>query len=166
MVVADMTEIPGRRSPLHDVHLAAGARMVDFGGWEMPLCYQAGTVAEHLTCRSASAMFDVSHLGTVRVSGEGAHRTLQQTFTNDLDRIGPGVAQYTHLLDSADGSVVDDVIIWQTGTDRFDVMPNASNTDRVLAALTVELADALGREPSNGPGSELSAAGTTWWCRM
>jgi len=154
-----MTEAPGRRSPLHDVHLAAGARMVDFGGWEMPLCYQAGTVAEHLACRNASAMFDVSHLGTVRVSGAGAHRALQKAFTNDLNRIGPGTAQYTHLLDSADGSVVDDIIVWQTGADRFDVMPNASNTDRVLAALTAGTADALGGEPGNGSGSEPSAAG-------
>ncbi len=125
----------GRRSPLHESHLAAGARLVPFGGWEMPLQYGAGTVAEHLACRSTAAMFDVSHLGTVRVQGAGAFEALQWALTNDLRRIGPGAAQYTHLLDRSDASVLDDIIVWQTAPDCFDVMPNASNTDRVVSAL-------------------------------
>lgn len=129
-----MTE--NRRSPLHEVHRAAGAKLVPFGGWEMPLHYQAGTVAEHLACRSAAVMFDVSHLGTVRVEGAGAYRSLQWALTNDLERIGPGAAQYTHLLDPADASVLDDIIVWWVDADRFDVMPNASNTDRVVGALS------------------------------
>ena len=108
---------------------------MDFAGWEMPLHYGAGTLAEHLACRSDAVMFDVSHLGTVRVSGRGALSALQQALANDLRRIGPGRAQYTHLLDTEDGSVVDDIIIWWTGEDRFDVMPNASNTSRVVYAL-------------------------------
>ena len=124
-----------RRSPLHEAHRSAGAKLVPFGGWEMPLHYEAGTVAEHLACRSAAVMFDVSHLGTVRVEGAGAHASLQWALTNDLDRIGPGAAQYTHLLDPADASVLDDIIVWQVDGDRFDVMPNASNTDRVVRAL-------------------------------
>ncbi len=124
-----------RRSPLHDVHLAAGAKMVPFGGWEMPLSYGDGTLAEHAACRSDAVVFDVSHLGTVRVSGEGALDALQWAFTNDLDRIGPGRAQYTHLLDPSDASVLDDIIVWWIADDRFDVMPNASNTSRVEKAL-------------------------------
>ena len=88
-------------------------------------------------------MFDVSHLGTVRVEGDDSYEVLQRAFTNDLAKIGPGRAQYTHLLDDADGSVLDDIIVWwhpSSGGDRagdsvFDVMPNASNTDRVQAAI-------------------------------
>ncbi len=124
-----------RRSPLHEVHLAAGARLVPFGGWYMPLHYPSGTVAEHLACRSDAVMFDVSHLGTVRVQGPQSFDALQWALTNDLRRIGPGAAQYTHLLDPLDASVLDDIIVWQITPERFDVMPNASNTDRVVSAL-------------------------------
>jgi len=108
--------------------------MVAFGGWEMPLAYPGGTLAEHMACRTAAVAFDVSHLGTVRVEGPGAGALLNATLTNDLAKIGPGRAQYTHLLDQ-DGSVLDDIIVWWRGADRFDVMPNASNTDRVRAAV-------------------------------
>ena len=109
--------------------------MVPFGGWDMPIQYPTGTLAEHRACRSGAAAFDVSHLGTVRVTGPGAFDRLQAVLTNDLAKIGPGRAQYTHLLDEADASVLDDIIVWWVADDRFDVMPNASNTERVLAAL-------------------------------
>ena len=125
-----------RRSPLHDVHARSGAKLVPFGGWEMPLQYETGTVAEHMACRTGAALFDVSHLGTVRVQGSGAHGALQWALTNDLDRVRVGAAQYTHLLDPSDASVLDDIIVWWVGPGTFDVMPNASNTDRVVAALT------------------------------
>lgn len=108
--------------------------MVAFGGWEMPLEYGRGTVAEHMQCRCHCAVFDVSHLGTVRLVGPGAYETIQGALTNDLAKIGPGQAQYTHLLDS-DGGVLDDLIVWWVEPERFDVMPNASNTSRVLEAL-------------------------------
>ena len=77
----------------------------------------------------------MSHLGTVRVQGPGAYRALQWALTNDLDRVAVGSAQYTHLLDATDASVLDDIIVWWVGDERFDVMPNASNTDRVVDAL-------------------------------
>lgn len=109
--------------------------MVPFGGWEMPLSYRGGTLAEHMACRRDSAAFDVSHLGTVRVQGPEAKAVLQAAFTNDLDKIAPGRAQYTHLLDDADGSVLDDIIVWWVDEERFDVMPNASNTARVRGAV-------------------------------
>jgi aminomethyltransferase len=134
--------------------------MVPFGGWEMPLSYPEGTIAEHLACRGDAVAFDVSHLGTVRVGGAGAFDRLQWALTNDLTKVGPGRAQYTHLLDPDDASVVDDIIVWwvgrdpagsdpagsdpaggdpaggdPAGSDRFDVMANASNTARVLDAL-------------------------------
>lgn len=123
-----------RTSPLHAAHVALGAKMAEFGGWEMPMSYADGTLAEHRACRSAAAVFDVSHLGTVRVTGLDARDVLQVALTNDLGRIGPGRAQYTHLLDEVDASVLDDIIVWQLGEQRFDVMPNASNTARVLEA--------------------------------
>jgi aminomethyltransferase len=110
--------------------------MVPFGGWEMPLSYSEGTLAEHGACRAGAVAFDVSHLGTVRVTGPGARDRLQWALTNDLDRIDPGRAQYTHLLDPDDASVLDDIIVWWRDTDHFDVMPNASNTDRVTEAFT------------------------------
>lgn len=101
----------------------------------MPLAYEEGTVAEHRRCRSGAVAFDVSHLGTVRVCGPDAVERLQETLTNDLHRIGPGRAQYTHLLDADDASVVDDIILWWVDDEVLDVMPNASNTDGVRAAI-------------------------------
>ncbi len=109
--------------------------MVPFGGWEMPVAYPSGTLEEHRACRSAAVVFDVSHLGTVRVAGAGATDALQRTLTNDLGKVAPGRAQYTHLLDPDDASVVDDIIVWWLAEDLFDVMPNASNTDGVVGAL-------------------------------
>ena len=113
--------------------------MVPFGGWDMPLEY-TGTIEEHMACRRSATVFDVSHLGTVRISGPDAFDRLQRTLTNDLAKIAPGRAQYTHLLDETDGSVLDDIIVWwhpeaDAGRAVFDVMPNASNTDRVLGAI-------------------------------
>lgn len=109
--------------------------MVGFGGWDMPLSYPAGTVAEHLACRQSAVAFDVSHLGTVRVTGAEALERLQAALTNDLAKVGPGRAQYTHLCDEADGSVLDDIIVWWIDESTFDVMPNASNTTRVVEAV-------------------------------
>ena len=123
-----------RSSPLEGRHRELGAKMVPFGGWEMPLSYPSGTLAEHRSCRTDAVVFDVSHLGTLRVTGPDAYDRLQQAFTNDLARIGPGRTQYTHLLDD-DGSVMDDIIVWWVQEHSFDVMPNASNTDRVRDAL-------------------------------
>jgi aminomethyltransferase len=108
---------------------------VPFGGWDMPLSYPSGTLAEHRACRQDAVVFDVSHLGTVRVIGPDALAGLQAALTNDLTKVAPGRAQYTHLLDPTDASVLDDIIIWWVDEERFDVMPNASNTDGVVAAI-------------------------------
>ncbi len=106
--------------------------MTDFGGWEMPLSYPLGTVHEHLACRNRAVVFDVSHLGTVSLSGIDAYDTLQHNLSNDLGKIAPGRAQYTHLLDGSDASVLDDIIVWWDTEKQFYVMPNASNTERVI----------------------------------
>ena len=122
-----------RLSPLDAQHRALGARMVPFGGWDMPLQY-TGIIEEHRACRNDAVVFDVSHLGTLACAGPEAFSRLQWLLTNDLGRIGPGRAQYTHLLDPDDAHVVDDIIVWWLETDQFLVMPNASNTDGILAA--------------------------------
>jgi aminomethyltransferase len=123
-----------RVSPLDAAHRALGAKLVPFGGWDMPLAYPSGTLAEHQACRHRAVAFDVSHLGTVRVTGPAALDVLQTALSNDLGRIGPGRAQYTHLLDE-EGGVLDDLIVWWLDDTTFDVMPNASNTARVRDAL-------------------------------
>jgi aminomethyltransferase len=125
---------PLRRSPLDAEHRALGARMVEFGGWDMPIQYSS-VIEEHRACREHGVVFDVSHLGSVHVAGPGAFDMLQWALTNDLARIEPGRAQYTHLLDSDDAHVVDDIIVWWVREREFLVMPNASNTAPLVAAL-------------------------------
>jgi aminomethyltransferase len=125
-----------RTSPLDAEHRALGAKMVPFGGWDMPLNYADGTLAEHRACRERAVVFDVSHLGTVRLpEGDASLDRLQAQLTNDLRKVSPGRAQYTHLLDADDASVLDDIIVWWRGDGVFDVMPNASNTGRVVGAI-------------------------------
>lgn len=121
-----------RTTALYAAHRALGAKLVEFGGWEMPISYPSGTIAEHLACRNAAVVFDVSHLGTVRVEGPQAFGSLQRAFSNDLRKISVGQTQYTHLLDPVTAEVLDDIIVWWVAKETFDVMPNASNTDRVV----------------------------------
>ena len=124
-----------RTTALNAEHRSLGAKLVEFGGWEMPISYPTGTIAEHLACRNSAVVFDVSHLGTVRVEGPAAFNSLQKVLSNDLRKIAPGRTQYTHLLDPVSGDVLDDIIVWWVAEDIFDVMPNASNTDRVVQYL-------------------------------
>ena len=120
-------------SPLHDRHLALEAKLGDFGGWLMPIeC--SGTVAEHTAVREAVGVFDVSHLGKVSVQGPGAAEFLNSVFTNDLNRIAPGQAQYT-LLCNESGGVIDDLIAYLNGPDDVFLIPNASNTAQVVQVL-------------------------------
>ncbi len=123
-----------RHSPLDAEHRALGARLTEFGGWDMPIQYRS-VLEEHRACREHAVVFDVSHLGSVRVAGPGAVPVLQWALTNDLGRIGPGRAQYTHLLDPEDAHVVDDIIVWWVDDDELLVMPNASNTDPIVTTL-------------------------------
>jgi aminomethyltransferase len=122
------------RSPLHDRHVALGAKLAEFGGWEMPIQY-GGVVEEHLAVRSAVGVFDVSHLGNAEVRGPGAKDFVNTCFTNDLDRIGPGRAQYTLCCDDASGGVVDDVIVYYAADDKLYLVPNAANASSVLERL-------------------------------
>ena len=122
-------------SPLNDKHLALNAKMADFGGWMMPIEYPgAGVLAEHAAVRERVGLFDVSHLGKAAVTGNGALEFLNQCFTNDLNKIENGSAQYT-LLCTPEGGVVDDLIVYRNSESDFFLVPNASNTSDVVAAL-------------------------------
>ena len=129
-----------RTSPLHDRHLAAGAKMADFGGWSMPIEYAGGGVlAEHEAVRTRVGLFDVSHLGTATLRGPGAAALVDRCLTNDLSRIGPGQAQYTMCClpdgDPRAGGVVDDLIVYLHGPDDVLLVPNAANAAEVVARL-------------------------------
>jgi len=122
-------------SPLHDRHVALGAKLADFGGWEMPIEYPGGgVVAEHTAVRERVGVFDVSHLGKATVSGPGAADFVNACFTNDLRRVGPGQAQYTLCCD-ATGGVVDDLIQYLRADDDVFLIPNAANTAEVCRRL-------------------------------
>lgn len=132
-----MTTTPDapRHSPLHERHVAAGAKLGDFGGWDMPLEYAGGgVVAEHTAVREDVGVFDVSHLGKVLLRGPGAAAYLNGVVTNDLGRIEPGKAQYTLLCDDS-GGVVDDLIAYLVSPDEVFLIPNAANTAAVAAIL-------------------------------
>ena len=117
-----------QRTPLHDRHVAAGARLVPFAGWEMPVQY-AGIRAEHTAVRERAGVFDVSHMGQVETSGPGAAALLQRLLSNDVERIAPGGAQYS-VLCREDGGVLDDLFTYRLGEDRFLTVTNASNHAR------------------------------------
>jgi len=129
-------EHPLRRSPLHERHAALGAKFAGFGGWEMPLEYAGGgVIAEHTAVRQAVGVFDVSHLGKARVTGPGAAGFLNTCLSGDLDKIGPGRAQYTLCCDEATGGVVDDLIAYRYGDEHVFLIPNAANTAEVVRRL-------------------------------
>ncbi len=122
-----------RRTPLHAAHLALGARMVPFAGWELPVQYE-GVIAEHRAVREDCGAFDVSHMGEIEVEGPRSRELLQSLLANDLDRIGPGQAQYT-LLTNETGGIVDDLIVYELDPYRFLLVVNAANTDADFAWL-------------------------------
>lgn len=122
-----------KKTPLHARHLAAGAKTADFGGWDMPIEY-TGVVAEHTAVRTAVGLFDVSHMGKVRIHGPGAVGFLNSVLANDLDRITAGQAQYS-MLCNADGGVVDDLIVYRWDDDEVFMIPNAANAATVVAEL-------------------------------
>jgi aminomethyltransferase len=135
---------PLRRSPLHDRHVALGAKFAGFGGWEMPLEYAGGgVIAEHTAVREAVGLFDVSHLGKARITGPGAVGFLNTCLAGDLDRIGAGRAQYTLCCDDPTGGVVDDLIAYRYGDDHVFLVPNAANTAEVVRRLSAAAPDGV-----------------------
>ena len=122
-----------QRTPLHDRHVALGARMVPFAGWEMPVQYE-GVIPEHRSVRADAGVFDVSHMGELEVEGPRATELLQSTLSNDLGRIEPGEAQYT-LLTNERGGIVDDLIAYRLEPHRYLLIVNASNREADFAWL-------------------------------
>jgi aminomethyltransferase len=123
-----------RRTPLYERHAALGARLVPFAGWEMPVQYTSIS-EEHRAVRTSAGVFDVSHMGQLRLEGDGSHEYLQARLSNDLDRIESGQAQYT-LLTNERGGVVDDLIAYRRGEDDYLLIVNASNVEPDHAALS------------------------------
>src|SRR4051812_32586461 len=137
-----------RRTPLYERHVAAGARLVPFAGWEMPVQYES-VKAEHLAVRGACGVFDVSHMGEIETCGPDAGRYLQHLLSNDVDKVAPGGAQYS-VLCRDDGGVLDDLFTYRLEPDRWLTVTNASNHERDLEwfrrhaeGFDVELADRL-----------------------
>jgi len=134
-----------KRTPLYDLHVAAGARLVEFGGWEMPVQYK-GLVAEHNAVRSQVGMFDVSHMGKFAIAGEGVLEALNKLVPSNLGRLKVGQALYTVLLNEQAG-IVDDVIFYrhepEGDRENWSVIVNASTTDKDKAWLQQHLGDRL-----------------------
>ena len=128
-----MTEPELRHGPLEAVHRELGAKLGPFGGWVMPIEY-SGTLSEHRSVRERVGLFDLSHLGKVDVLGPAAFDALQGLLTNDLRRVDVGRAQYHHLLNDG-GGVEEDLFVYRLGEQRWFVVPNASNKDRVVSAM-------------------------------
>src|SRR6266480_4476249 len=122
------------RTPLYDRHVALGARLVPFAGWEMPVQYE-GVIPEHLAVRNDCGVFDVSHMGEFEVDGPRATALLQATLSNDLDKIGPGQAQYT-LLTNDRGGIIDDLIVY-----RLDDPAAVISQQRVLRLAGTDLVE-------------------------
>jgi aminomethyltransferase len=122
-----------RQTPLHDRHVALGARMVPFAGWDMPVQYE-GVIAEHRAVRGDAGVFDVSHMGELEVEGPNARELLQSTLSNDIDRLEPGQAQYT-LLTTETGGIVDDLIVYRLDSHRYLLVVNAANRDAAFTWL-------------------------------
>jgi aminomethyltransferase len=128
-----VTDTELRRSPFFSRHLAAGAKMFSFAGWEMPVQY-TGIIEEHNAVRTSAGLFDVSHIGNLIIRGNGAKEFLRGMLTNNIDLAVPGKGIYAHILKD-DGTIIDDTIVYNLGADGFLLAPNASTKDAVLSWL-------------------------------
>ncbi len=128
-----MTDVTERLSPLHGIHVDAGASFTDFAGWQMPVRYSSD-LAEHHAVRTSAGIFDLSHMGEIYVVGPEAGAALDYALAGKLSAIAPHQAKYSLLLD-VDGGIVDDLVVYRTGEDRFLVVANASNREVVAREL-------------------------------
>jgi aminomethyltransferase len=148
-----------KTSPLHERHVALGAKMAEFGGWEMPLEY-SGVLKEHAAVRDGVGVFDVSHLGKALVSGPGAAAYVNATLSNDLGKIEPGKAQYTLCCDDASGGIVDDLIAYLHDDERVFLIPNAANTAEVVRRLAASAPSGVTVENQHDDFAILAVQGT------
>lgn len=156
-----------KRTPLYEAHVAAGAKLVPFAGWQMPVSYE-GVRGEHLAVREACGVFDVSHMGEIETEGPGALALLQRLLSNDVAKIEVGGAQYS-VLCRDDGGVLDDLFTYRLATDRYLTVTNAANHPRDLAwfrergaefdAEVRDRLDAYAMLAVQGPGARRIVAG-------
>ncbi len=132
---------PAKKTPLYETHVAAGGKMVDFGGWQMPVQY-SGILEEHHAVRHAIGVFDISHMGEVFVSGPQTAAWLNQLLTNNVDRLEPGECQYTLML-NPQGGVIDDLIVYRLEQEAYLLVINAAKIDEDVAWLESHLAPGL-----------------------
>jgi aminomethyltransferase len=118
-----------KKTPLNDAHRRMGGRMVDFGGWDMPVQYPAGTVEEHLRTRSHAGLFDVSHMGEIEVKGPAAIPFVNRIVSNDATKLIDGQAQYSALTTYA-GTVIDDLLVYRFAADHLLLVVNAGTTEK------------------------------------
>lgn len=119
-----------KRTPLHDLHVSLGARMVDFAGWDMPVQY-AGPIPEHMAVREAAGLFDVSHMGEIEIIGDDALALLQRLTTNDVSKLADNQVQYSAMLNDQ-GGILDDLLVYRINAEYFLLVVNASNTDKIF----------------------------------
>ncbi|HEV7701545.1 MAG TPA: glycine cleavage system aminomethyltransferase GcvT [Pyrinomonadaceae bacterium] len=124
-----------RKTPLNAAHRELGGRMVDFGGWDMPVQYTAGVIEEHMRCRTRSGLFDVSHMGEIWVDGPGAIPFINRLTTNDVRSLGDCQAQYSALTND-EGGVVDDLLVYRFGEEKLMLVVNAATTDKDWSWIT------------------------------
>lgn len=129
-----------KTTPLNLAHRHMGGRMVDFGGWDMPVQYPAGTIEEHLRTRTHSGLFDVSHMGEIEVRGADAIRFVNRVTSNDVTKLVDGQAQYTALTTPA-GTVVDDLLVYRLADNHLILVVNAGTTDKDWEWISEELRD-------------------------
>ena len=137
-----MTDL--KHTPLYSRHESLGAKIADFGGWAMPIEY-TGVVAEHEAVRSDVGIFDVSHMGKLRFTGEAALTAVNAIVVNDINRIGDGQAQYS-MLCTPTGGVIDDLIVYRVSEQEIRIVPNASNADAVAAEFSKLLPSGVGMQ--------------------
>lgn len=124
-----MTDENLKRTPLNAVHRELGGRMVDFGGWDMPVQYPAGVIEEHMRCRTRAGLFDVSHMGEIWVEGPGSIAFINRLTTNDVTKLVDGQAHYSALT-RENGGVVDDLLVYKFADERLLLVVNAGTTDK------------------------------------
>src|SRR5438270_12906324 len=134
MTAHDTAATSLKRTPLYEQHRALGARLVEFGGWEMPVQY-SGILQEHEAVRTRAGLFDVSHMGEFKVEGTGALAFLQYLVPNDVSRLAVGQALYTQLC-MPNGNTIDDLLIYRLADEHYMMVVNAGNIEKDFAWVT------------------------------
>ena len=151
-----------KRTPLYDAHVRLGGRMVEFGGFEMPVQYPTGVIKEHMAVRTACGLFDVSHMGEVTLEGPDSVKNLNMLLTNDYTRMEDGQARYSPMCNE-NGGTVDDLIVYKVKDDSYFIVVNASNREKDVAwmkehlfgdAVLNDVSDAWGQIALQGPAAE------------